>query len=119
MPTVKVEVTTPGINQVIRNSDCNIQIECRRIYELRRFININLWRRWVLSWVWQHVGRRWWYICLSHDIWRRWRRCGYYGLRRRGYHTRAGSRHLIPIGIHALDIGIIISALGLHAIDPA
>ena len=31
----------------------------------------------------------------------------------------AVSRHLIPIGIHTLDIGIVISALGFSAIDPA
>jgi len=86
MSTVKVEVTTPGVNKVIRNSDRNIHIEFRRIDELRRFVKINL----------------------------RWR-CHDARLRRRCRHTSSVARHLIPIGIHTLDISIVISALGFPA----
>jgi hypothetical protein len=128
-PSVKIEVTTSSIKQVVRYSNCNIHAEFRRIDELRRFIKINFLRRWVLSWRWQHLGWGWrWYLSLRHNIWRswgshnigwRWRRCSYCGLRRRGYYTTAVSRHLIPIGIHALNIGIVISALCPHAIDLA
>jgi len=93
-PTVKVEVFIPRIDQVIRNPHGNIHVEVGRIDELRCLINIDLRRSR------RHI--RWW---------RRRRRCGSY--------PRAVSGHQIPIGIHALNIGIVIPALRFPAIDLA
>jgi hypothetical protein len=123
-PTVKVEVVNPAINKVIGHPDSNIHIECRRIDELGSFLNINFWRRRVLYWFRRHLGRWWWrhiercHVSLSHDRLWRWRRCDSYGFRRRGCYTAAISWYLISIGIHTLDIGIVIPSLGFSAIDP-
>ena len=107
---VKVEVVIPRINEVIRYSDRNIHIKRRGIYELGRFININLWRlrRLVI------INIRWLRRFVSINL---RRRCGGRRLSRRCRYAGPVSRHLIPIGIHALDIGIVLSALCLPAIN--
>ena len=38
VPAEKIEIISPRVNQVVRNPDCNVHPECRRIDELRRFI---------------------------------------------------------------------------------
>jgi len=92
--TVIVEVTTPVIKQIVGDTGCNVHIKCRRKDELRCFIDI-------------HFG---WsgYNLLNYDGWR-WR----------GLSMRIIPRDLITVGIHALDIGIVISALSFPAIGLA
>src|SRR6185369_722453 len=126
---VKVEIIRSGVNQVIRNPDGNIHSERRRIDEPGGFINIDLRRQLVLS-RFRHQIWRWWRggigwrrqqirrrdISLGHG-W--WRRCGNYRLGSRNQCAAAVSGHLVTVGVHALEIGVVIAALCFPAGHPA
>jgi hypothetical protein len=129
---VKIKILRACIYQIIWDADSYVCIDFRRVHKLGSFSNIKFWRldrhlldnnrRWRRCRIYRL--RRWRRYIYRLGWWRRyiyrlgwWRWCYSYRLGRRGCcDTGAGSRHLVPVGIHALDIGIIISTLGFSAI---